>query len=109
MHHTGDQHVGVVGELLGVDSLRLRLQGVVQFLRDPVAQLGDQRLDVQPRDQWAQQAGEAAELDEVGEERLARPRVLDLDRDGAPVVPDRAVHLPDGGGGGRAVVEGAEQ
>ena len=81
------------------------LQLVVQLLGHPVAQLRDQRLDVHAGDQRAQQPGEAAQLGEVGQQRLAGARVLHLHRDVAPVVPHGPVHLPDRGGGGRLVLE----
>src|ERR1700749_4015349 len=42
---------------------------------------------------------------EVADQRPARARVLDLDRDLAAVVPDGLVHLADGRGRGRDVVE----
>ena len=49
--------------------------------------------------------GDPRELVEVGDQRLGRPRVLDLDGDLAPVAPDALVHLADRRRGGRHVVE----
>jgi hypothetical protein len=48
-------------------------------------------------------------LVQVGEQCLARPRVLHLDGDLPAVVPHRAVHLSDGGRCGRFVLEFHEQ
>ncbi|CAM5685277.1 hypothetical protein SALBM311S_09166 [Streptomyces alboniger] len=107
--HGRHQHVRVAGELLGVRLLGLRLQAVVQLLRDPVLQFRDQRLDVHAGDQRPQEPGEAAQLAEVGEQGLAGPRILHLDRDLTAVVPHRPVHLSDRGRRRRLVLELHEQ
>ena len=65
VHHGRHYDVRVVGELLGVRLLGLGLQAVVELLGDPVAQLGDERLDVHARDQRPQQPGEPAQLRQV--------------------------------------------
>ncbi|GAA3085350.1 hypothetical protein GCM10020254_32150 [Streptomyces goshikiensis] len=109
VHDIRDDHVIVVHEGVRVAALRLRLQLVVQLLRDPVAQLLDQRLDVHAGDQRAQQPGEAAQLFEVRQQRLPGARVLDLDRHRAAVAPHRPVHLPDRGGRGGLLLELLEQ
>ena len=61
-----------------------------------------------PGIQPADDPGHPGDLVEVADQRLAGPRVLDLDRDLAAVVPHRPVHLADRGGRGRGVVEGRE-
>ena len=48
------------------------------------------------------------DLVEVADQRLAGPRVLDLDRHVAAVAPDGPVHLADRGGRGGGVVERRE-
>ena len=52
---------------------------------------------------------EPCELVEVAQQRLAGPGVLHLDRDRTAVVPDRLVHLADGGRRGGPVGELREQ
>ena len=93
VHPLGDQHVvglgddaghedvGVAGVRRGEGALRVGLQVVVELLGDPVAQLVEQRLDVEAGHQHAEQPAEPAELGEVAEQGLARARVLDLDGD----------------------------
>ena len=95
----------VVGVGRGEAALRLGLEPVVELLAHPFLEFGQQRLDVQARGQPTEEARHSAELDEVGHQRRARARVLDLDGDLAAVRPDRAVHLSDAGGRGRHVVE----
>lgn len=109
VHHVGHHHVRVVGELDRVRVLGLRLQLVVQLLRDPVAQLGDQRLDVHAGNERPEQPGHPAELVEVRQQGVPGAGVLDLHRDLAAVVPHGPVHLPDRGGRRRAVVELGEE
>lgn len=109
MDDVRDHHIRVIGELGGVIALRPGLQGVVQLLRDPVAQFGDERLDVHSGDERAQQPGEPAELGEIREQRLTRARVLHLDGHLPAVVPDGPVHLADRGRGRRFVLELLEE
>lgn len=105
VHHVGHHHIGVTRELRRVLALCLCFQSVVQLLGHPVAQLGDERLDVHAGDERPEQPGEAAQLGEVRQKGLARSRVLHLDGDSAPVVPHGSVYLADGGGSGRFVLE----
>lgn len=107
--HGRYHHIRIVGELLGVCPLGLCLQGVVQLLRHPVAQLGDQRFDVHARDQRTQQPGEPAQLRQIRQQRLTGARILHLDGHLAAVMPHRPVYLPDGGRRGRLVLELLEQ
>ena len=62
-----------------------RLELVVAFRGDPLAELGEHRLDVEPGHQPAQAAGEHAQVSHVRLDRLGDPRVLDLHRDLEPV------------------------
>ncbi len=103
--HTGDAHVRVAGVAGGESLLGGSFPPVIEFLGHPVPQLGEQRLDVQARHEPAEKPGETAQLAEIAHQRPARARVLDLDGNLAPVVPDGSVHLADGRGGRRLVVE----
>ena len=103
-----DEELGVVGVGVGERLLRDGLEPVVEFFGDPLAQLVEQRLDVEPGHQHAEQPAQPAELGEVADQRLPGARVLDLHRYRAAVAPGGAVHLADGGGRGRAVVEVGE-
>jgi hypothetical protein len=78
---------------------------VVELLGHPVAQLVEQRLDLQPRHQQAEQPPGPAQLVEVADQRPARAGVLDLHRDLPAVASRRLVHLADGRRGGRGVAE----
>jgi len=98
-------NVRVAGVDLGERLLRGSFQPVVEFLRHPVPQLVEERLDVKSGHEHAEKPGDAAQLVEVADQRVARPRVLDLDGDLPPVLPDAAVHLPDGGRGRRLIIE----
>ena len=80
----GDDHLGragdhppdgdhvVVGVGLGEGPLGIGLEAVVEFFGDPLAELGQQRLDVQARGQPREQPGHAAQLGEVGQQGRAR-------------------------------------
>ena len=102
----GHVDVGVAGVGRGERLLRLRLQVVVEFLGHPVAQLVEQRLDVEPGHQHAEQPPDPRQLGEVVDQRPPGAGVLDLDGDRPAVLPDRPVHLADGRGRGGRVVEG---
>ena len=80
-------------------------QPVIEFLGHPVPQFGEQRLDVQARHKRAEKPREAAQLVDIADQRPGRARILDLDGNLAPVVPDGPVRLADGGCGRRFVVE----
>ena len=103
--HTRDADVRVAGVGGGESLLGGSFQPVIEFLGHPVPQLGEQRLDLQARHERAEKPGEAAQLAQIADQRPARARVLDLDGNLAPVVPDGPVHLADGRGRRRLVVE----
>ena len=107
--HVGHVDVRVAGVGLGERVLGGGLQPVVEFLGHPVAQLVEQRLDLQPGHEQAEQPPGPAQLSEVADQRASRARVLDLHRDPAAVVPDRLVDLPDRRRGRGHVVERREQ
>ena len=83
----------------GHQALVAGLAGVVNFLQDPVPQLGQQRVDVLGRRGDAQHPAQQRDVAQVGRDGLGDARVLDLDGDRAAVEGDRAVHLPDRGRG----------
>ena len=89
-------------------ALVLGLELVVELLVDPPADLVGQRLRVQAGRDRLHQPQDHPEVLHVGADGGADARVLDLDRDVAPVVEARAVDLPDRGGGDRDRVEGLE-
>ena len=103
--HTWDADVRVVGVAGRESLLGGSFQPVVEFLGHPLPQLGEQRLDLQARHERAEEPGEAAQLAQIADQRPARARVLDLDGNLAPVGPDGPVHLADGRGGRRLIVE----
>ena len=104
-HHV--RHVDVRVARVGISEHLLghRLELVVELLGDPVLQFLEQRLDVQPGHEQAEQPPGPGQLVEVADQRAARARVLDLHRDPPAVVPDGLVHLADGGRGGGRVAE----
>ena len=104
----GDGDVGIVGEGRGEPALGVGLERVVEFLEHPLLELGEQRLDLQPRRYSGEQPRHPRQLGEVGEQRRAGTWVLQLDGYLAAVGPHRAVHLADAGRGGRDLVEGLE-
>ena len=105
LHHVGHHDVVVVAELGGEGPLGLGLELVVELLDRARLHLGDQRADVEPRDERPEAAGDPAELAQVGGQGLGRAGVLHLDGHLAAVDPGAAVHLPDRGGGGGLGVE----
>ena len=117
VHPFADQHMVADGDHMRYADVRVARVGdgegllggsfppVIELLGHPVPQLGQQRLGVQPGHERPEKPGEAAQLVEIADQRLAHARVLDLDRNLAPVVPHAPVHLADGGGGRRLVVE----
>ena len=105
---SGNMEVGVVVEFQGERVLGLGLAQVVELFGDPIAQLGQHRLDVETGKQRAEQLAQPGQLGEVAEQGLTGSRVLDLDRDLPAVMPDGLVHLADRGGRGRLVVERQE-
>ena len=86
-------------------ALVLRLELVVELLGDPLAQLGVERLDVEPGREPLDERQQQREVAQVGVDRLGDAGVLDLDRDRLPVARDRAVDLADRGGGERLLLE----
>ena len=62
-------------------ALVLRLELVVELLRDPLAQLGVDRLDVEAGREPLDERQQQREVAQVGVDRLGDARVLDLDRD----------------------------
>ena len=103
--HARDADVRVAGVGGGESLLGGSFQPVIEFLSHPLPQFGEQRLDVQARHERAEKPREAAQLVDIADQRPGRARVLDLDGNLAPVVPDGSVHLADGGCGRRLVVE----
>ena len=83
----------------GHHALVAGLTAVVELLADPVPQLAQQRVDVLGRRGDAQHPAQQRDVAQVGRDGLGDARVLDLDGDRAPVEGDRAVYLPDRGGG----------
>ena len=79
---------------------------VVELLGNAIAKLVDQGLDLQAGDPRCEELAEPRHLIEICAKGAISPGVLDLDRHGPSVVPDRAVHLPDGCRRGRLIVEG---
>ena len=104
----GDEEVGIAGVGGRESRLALGLQGIVELFGDPGLQLGDQRLDVEAGHEHPDEAAHPADLVEVGEQRLAGTGILHLDGHGAPVHPDRPVHLADRCGGSGLVLERPE-
>ena len=104
-HHTGHVDVGITRVRIGEGLLRGGLEKVVELFGDPVAQLVEQRLDVEPGHQQPEHPPGPAQLVEVTDQRPSGAWVLDLHRDPAAVAPDRLVDLPDGCRGGGRVVE----
>ncbi len=83
----------------GHQALAGGLPAVVKLLTDPVTQFGQQPVDVLGRRGDAQHPAQQRDVAQVGRDGLGDARVLDLDGDRATVTSDRAVHLPDRGGG----------
>ena len=104
----GTRDGGMAVEVGGELPLVVRLAQVVELLADPLAQLVDELGHVLARHGHPQQRAEQPHVAEVGRDRLGDARVLHLDRDGAPVAGDGAVHLADRGGGDRQRVPLAE-
>ena len=108
-HDAGHDGLRIVRRVRGRERPLVRgLPAVVELLEQPGPQLRDQR---RHGDAARHQGGDARgqrEGPDVGEDRLPHPRVLDLDGDLPAVGQDRAMHLPDGRRGRRALVEGGE-
>ncbi len=81
------------------------LELVVELVDDPGADLLADRLDVELRGHPPREPQEHAEVLHVGSHRVGDARVLDLDRDAAPVEQGRPVDLADRGGGDRLGIE----
>jgi hypothetical protein len=107
--HVGHEDVWVPAIGDGERVLGLGLEVIVEFLRDPGAELVEQRPHLEPGHEHGEQPRHPAELVEVAEQRAPGARILDLHRDLAAVPPAGAVHLPDRGGGGGLVVELGER
>ena len=90
-------------------ALVLRLELVVELVADARADLLGGGLDVEPRRDALHQPQDQPEVLHVGPHGLGDARVLDLDRDVAPVVQPRAVDLADRGRGDRVLVERVER
>ena len=88
--------------------LVLGLELVVELLLDARADLGAQRLGVEARRDRLHEPQDHPEVLHVRAHGGVDARVLDLDRDVAPVVEARLVDLADRGGGDRDRVEGLE-
>ena len=63
----------------------LRLDLVVELVADALAQLGGERLDVEPGREPLDEREQHLQVAQVGLDRLGDARVLDLDRDRAAV------------------------
>ena len=85
--------------------LVLGLELVVELLLDPRADLLADRLRVHPGRDPLREPQDQAQVLHVGAHRRRDARVLDLDRDLAPVQQPRAVDLADRGRGDRLLVE----
>ena len=105
----GDVNGGVAVVVGGHQPLAGGLAAVVEFLADPVPQLGQQRAGVLGRGGDAQHPAQQRGVAQVGRDGLGDARVLDLDGDRAAVQGDRAVHLPDRGGGYRPRIPAGER
>jgi len=88
--------------------LPVRLRAVVELLEHPFAQLADHRRRVEPGDDEHEHPGEPLQRAEIGVQGEVGTRVLDLDRDRAPVGPHGAVHLAEARRRRGLVVEVAE-
>ena len=93
----------------GQQALVSGLATVVDLLTHPVPQLAEQRVDVLGRCGDAQHPAQQRDVAQVGRDGLGDARVLDLDGDRAAVESDRAVHLPDRGGGYRPRIPARER
>jgi hypothetical protein len=100
---------GVARVVVGERLLVTGFAAVVEFLGDPLAQLREQRVDVLARRGDLQHPAQQPDVPQVGFDGLGDARVLDFDRDGAAVVGDRPVHLPDRGGRDRLGIPGRER
>ena len=95
----------MAAEQAGEPALVLGLELVVELLVDPLADLVADRLDVHPRRDPLGEPQDQAQVLHVRTDRGADARVLDLDRDVAPVGQSRSVDLADRGGRDRLLVE----
>src|SRR3954470_17522903 len=105
VHDVWHEDVGVAVVRRGEGLLRRRLEGVVELLRDASLELGEQRLHVEAGVDHCEQPRDPRQLVEVGQQRRAGARVLQLDRDFTAVLPAGAMHLPDRGGSGGNLAE----
>ena len=104
----GHTNGGVAGVVPGEHLLVPGFPAVVELLGDAFPQLGQQRVDVLPWRGDLEHPAQQRDVAQVGLDRLGDARVLYLHRDGAAVMGDRAVHLPDRGGRDRLRVPGGE-
>ena len=104
----GDDDERVAAEDARQAPLVLGLELVVELLLDARADLGAQRLGVEARRDRLHEPQDHPEVLHVRAHRGVDARVLDLDRDVAPVVEARLVDLADRGGGDRHRVERLE-
>ena len=107
--HVRYPHVGIAAEAPLEAALMLGLDVVVEFVGDPLADLGEHGARVEP---WCEAPedraddGEAAQISLGG---LGRPGVLHFDRDVIAVAGASAMHLAEGGKRERLLVEVGEQ
>ena len=81
---------------------------VVELFGDAFGELREQCIDVLARRGDLEHPAQQRDVAQVGLDRLGDARVLHLHRDRAAVEGDRAVHLPDRGGGDGFRVPGGE-
>ena len=84
------------------------LELVVALLGHPLGELGENLLDVEPGHQPAQHRREHAQVAHVGDDGVADPGVLDLDRQLATVGRPGTMHLADAGGRRRLRLDALE-
>jgi len=89
----------------GEDPMTRGLELVVALRRDPLAELREHRLDIEPGHQPAKERGEHAHVAHVRLDRLADAGVLDLHRDLEPIGGSPAVDLPNARRGRRLGVD----
>ena len=104
-HDRGNDHVGPGAELMRHPLGAVRLVDEVELERHVLLDLGDQDPEVEVRLEPAEQADEDGEVLEIDRHQVGDLRVLDLDRDLAPVAQPSAMDLSQRGGGERHRIE----
>jgi len=107
-HDPGHADRGVPRVIPGEHLLVRRLTAVVELLGDALPELGQERVDVLHRRGDLEHPAQQRHVAQVGLDGLGDARILHLDRDGAAVMGDRAVHLADRGGRDRFRVPGGK-